>query len=83
MNSKSIKTIAKFNALHLAATQLMHQCSAQDTLGDIEGIPPEILDEMEVEISKIVKSLQARAERLNNKFTTELPNLVEESQSFF
>ncbi|MBD0788102.1 hypothetical protein HUO09_17245 [Vibrio sp. Y2-5] len=84
MSSKGIKLIAKFNALHLTAMQLDHQCSAADTLENLDDVSQEIIDEIDREISKIVKSLLARADKLEveySKHGIELPNLVEESQS--
>lgn len=82
--SKGTRLIAKFNALHLTAMQLHHQCSAAETLCELEDVPQDILDEIDREISLIVKSLIARAEKLEAKYSKhgiELPNLVEESQS--
>ncbi len=84
MASKSTKLIAKFNALHLTAMQLDFQCSAIETLGQLEGIPQDILDETDREITKIVQSLLARAGKLEAKYREhgiDLPNFVEESQS--
>ncbi len=80
MASKNVKVIAKFNALILASTQLEHQCNAFDTLGDIDGISEELLEEMNSEITKIVNSLRNRAELLNAKYTTDLPDIVSASQ---
>lgn len=80
MASKSIKVIAKFNALRLAETQLSLQCDAFDTLGELEGLPDGLLEEVNAELSKIVSSLRARAEKLDGKYATDLPDLVAESQ---
>ena len=79
-SKKAVKVIAKFNALHLAATQLECQCSPMQTFGDIEDVDHELISEIEKEVASIVSSLRNRAEKLNLKYTVELPNLVTESQ---
>lgn len=80
MASESEKILAKFNALHLAAQQLNHQCDAMSTFGQLEGVPEELIHLINIEVDKIVKSLLARANKLQGQYSFDLLNLIEESQ---
>ncbi|MGM6589801.1 hypothetical protein BTZ53_10755 [Vibrio parahaemolyticus] len=79
--SKGMKALAKFNALKLTSYQVHHQCNANDTFFGMDGVTDELKDAINSEIAKVVKQLDARAEKLNKEYSGELVDIVEISQS--
>lgn len=75
MASKStIKLVAKYNALKLAARVIDNHCSAYE-FDDLEGLPEGLLDQVDKELAAIVRSLHKRADKAKGDF--DIPDLIE------
>lgn len=54
MASKAIKLIAKYNTLKLAAKALENHCGSH-AFEELEGLPSELLEQIDVEFKSLVK----------------------------
>ena len=73
--SKAIKLVAKYNALNMAATVIEQHCHSA-ILEELEGIPVELLGQIDVEIKAIIKSLNSLADKA--KGVHDVPDFVED-----